>query len=66
MDEPEIWRLAGALMRQFGREAPLIAEQRADLLLEKGDNGASLDWIRIFRAVEDLSRHRRRPGERLN
>lgn len=66
MDEVEVWRAAGALMKQFGRSASSIAEEHAGILLERGEDSRSFDWLRIFRAVEDLSREKRRPDERLN
>jgi hypothetical protein len=39
---------------------------RADALLEQGDVDGFFAWRRITRAIDDLFREKRAPGEHLN
>ena len=51
------------LIREQGKDAALEAAQRADAMLEKGDVEGAAVWRRIVRAVEEIERQDRRPGE---
>jgi hypothetical protein len=37
LDEPDIWRATRLLLKNHGDDAPLIAAQRADEMLARGD-----------------------------
>ena len=56
MDEIEIRQAAILLWQQHGEEAALIAARRADALLATGSRDGYLAWIKIFQAIDDLSR----------
>lgn len=61
----DIYRSAQMLIRQHGDAASLVAAQRADEMLAKGDISGKATWIAIMRAVEELQRQRR-SGEQIN
>ena len=48
MRELDIWQTATLLMRQYGEGAAFNAAQRADVLLEKGDDMGFAVWVRSF------------------
>jgi hypothetical protein len=50
----DIWRAANLLIRQHGENADIVAAQRADLMLERGDPEGRLVWLRIRRAIVEL------------
>jgi len=50
----DIWRAANLLIRQHGDLAEIVAAQRADELLDRGDRDGELVWLRIKRAVAEL------------
>jgi len=50
----DIWRAANLLIRQHGDLAEIVAAQRADELLDRGDRDGELVWLRIRRAVAEL------------
>ena len=50
----DIWRAATLLMKQHGENAEIVAAQRADLMLERGDPEGRLVWLRIRRAIAEL------------
>jgi len=50
----DIWRAANLLIRQHGDQADIVAAQRADELLDRGDRDGELVWLRIKRAVAEL------------
>jgi hypothetical protein len=63
----DIYRTAAVLVREYGPEqAPLMAAKRADALLGLGDADGQRVWKAILRAVQELVRHGRKPGERVN
>ena len=66
VDEPDIWRAGNLLLREHGGDAPLVAAQRADKLLARGDVEGQVVWKRILKAVEQLQRIERRENEREN
>lgn len=52
----DIYRSANLLIRQHGSmEAEIEAAQRADDCLEAGDMGGRQVWLRILKAVKELS-----------
>jgi hypothetical protein len=50
----DIWRAANLLIREHGESAEIVAAQRADLMLERGDCDGQLVLLRIRRAVAVL------------
>jgi hypothetical protein len=50
----DIYRAANLLIRQHGVDAELVAVQRADLMLDRGDGDGQLVWMRIRRAIVEL------------
>jgi hypothetical protein len=65
-DEPDIWRAANLLLKNHGDDAPLVAAQRADELLARGDVVGQSIWKRITAAVEELIRQKPKQGELVN
>jgi hypothetical protein len=63
----DIYRAANILVKEYGAEqAPLMAAKRADALLDLGDVDGQRVWRAVLRAVQELIRQERKPGERLN
>jgi hypothetical protein len=63
----DIYRTANLLIQQYGIEdAPLIAARRADALLSLGEINGQRVWKAVAAALEELTRSRPAPGERLN
>jgi hypothetical protein len=58
IDDPDIFRAAKLLIDQHGDDAALRAAQRADELLEDGDDELIV-WSRILAAIKELRRGRR-------
>ena len=54
--EIDIWRLAHLLVRRHGDDAPLVAAQRADEMLARGDVEGQAMWKRNVRGVEEVKR----------
>ncbi len=50
----DIWRAANLLIRGHGENAELEAAERADLMLNRGDDEGREVWQRISRAIEQL------------
>ena len=50
----DIWRAANLLIKQHGDDAEIVAAQRADLMLERGDPEGRVVWLQIRRAVAEL------------
>ncbi len=53
-------------MKQHGAAAPIQAGMQADAMLEKGDMDGKRVWLRIMKAIEELQRQERRPGEKAH
>jgi len=62
----DIYRTASVLIREYGDEADLVAAQRADEFLEKGDMAGSAVWRRVLKAIKDIWREDRHDGEAMN
>jgi hypothetical protein len=45
----DIWRAANLLIKEHGAEAEIVAAQRADEMLDRGDRDGQLVWMRIIR-----------------
>jgi hypothetical protein len=50
----DIWRAATLLVRQHGDDAEIVAAQRSDEMLDRGERDGQLVWLRIMRAVAEL------------
>jgi hypothetical protein len=63
----DIYRAANILVKEYGLEqAPLMVAKRADAMLELGDADGQRTWKAVLRAVHQLTRTERGPGERVN
>jgi hypothetical protein len=63
----DIYRAANILMKEYGVEqAPLMAAKRAEAMLELGDVDGQRMWKAVLRAVQELTRIERGPGELVN
>lgn len=62
----DVWRAAHLLMKQHGKDAAIVAAQRADQLLAAGDIEGQIVWKRIVGAIDELRRTRRGKDEQLN
>lgn len=62
----DIWRTANVLTRQHGPDAGVVAGQRANELLAKGDVEGAAVWKRIARAIDELQRMQPHDGELAN
>jgi hypothetical protein len=52
----DIYRAAKMLVGQQGEDAPILATERADDLVEAGDIEGAAIWRSILAAIEDLQR----------
>jgi hypothetical protein len=62
----DIWRAAHRLMAEHGADAVMIAAQRLDELLQRGDAKGEGVWRLIAAALDELRRSERLPGERIH
>jgi hypothetical protein len=46
--------VANRLIERHGAEAEIVAAQRADEMLERGDRDEQLVWLRIRRAIVEM------------
>jgi hypothetical protein len=52
--EIDIWLAASLPIERPGAEAEIVAAQRADEMLERGDRDEQLVWLRIQRAIVEM------------
>ena len=52
--ERGIWRAANLLIDEHGTDAEIVAAQRADEMLDRGDRDGQVVWLRIRRAIVEL------------
>jgi len=62
MSQLDVYRTAKELIDQYGDEAPLIANMRADALSARHDVAAAAMWLGVMRAIKVLT-SKRRGGE---
>ena len=62
----DIYRAAGVVMKQYGKDAQIHSTKRASAMLDKGDLDAYATWKRILRAVEELQRKAPKSGEAVH
>ena len=51
----DIWRAANLLIREHGADAEIVSARRADEMLERGDHDGQVVWLRIKRAIVELT-----------
>lgn len=66
MQDIDIWRTAKVMVDQYGEDAPIIAAQRIDALLDLGDLDGRLVWKRVAAAIDELMAKERPHGMPLN
>ena len=62
----DVWRAVNLLLKRHGRDAAIVAAQRADELLAAGDVDGQAVWKRIVEAILELLRDEPDKGERVN
>lgn len=62
----DIWRSANTLIKQYGDDAALIAAQRADELLAKGDIEGQRVFKKIVKAINELQKNQPGESDRVN
>jgi coenzyme F420-reducing hydrogenase delta subunit len=62
----DMWRGASLLVKRHGRDAAIVAAQRADECLAAGDAEGQAIWKRIVEAVLELVKETPDEGERVN
>ena len=60
VDDIDVYRSAGILMRMYGTEAPAHAEERAEKFRGLGNEDGRAFWLRVAAAIGELER--REPG----
>ncbi|MBT3787598.1 MAG: hypothetical protein HOE83_12600 [Alphaproteobacteria bacterium] len=53
--ELDVYRAAKKLLEEHGKQATLIAVDRADELRDRGDEGGWATWQRISRAIANIT-----------
>jgi hypothetical protein len=54
-DDIDIYRSAQLLIKQYGEDAAIHAAMEADACLERGDLDGKATWIRVIKAIKELS-----------
>jgi hypothetical protein len=62
----DIWRSTNALIKQHGDDAALIAAQRADELLAKGNIEGQRVFKKIVKAINELQKNQPGESDRVN
>ena len=55
ISERDIYRTANLMVRKHGSEAHIHAAMRADEFVDNGDLDGQRTWLRIIKAIEELS-----------
>ena len=64
--ELDIWRAANLLLRRHGKDAAIVAAQRAKECMAVGDAHGLDTWKRIAEALLELLKDEPADGEHLN
>lgn len=64
--EIDMWRAANLLVKRHGRDAAIVAGQRADECLSAGDTEGQRIWKHIVEAILELLRDKPEEGEHVN
>jgi hypothetical protein len=62
----DIWRATHLLLKRYGKDAPVVAAQRAEECFASRDAEGVLTWKRIAKAMLELLKDRPGEGERIN
>ena len=62
----DIWRAANLLLKQQGKEAPIVAAHRARQCMASGDVDGLRLWKRIAEAMLELLKDKPSDGEHVN
>jgi hypothetical protein len=62
----DIWRAANLLLKQHGKDAPIVAAQRTRQCLASGDVDGLRLWKRIAEAMLELLKDKPCDGEHVN
>jgi hypothetical protein len=66
VEDIDIWRTAKLLVNRHSKDAPIVAAQRCDELLDAGDLDGQRTWKRILAAIDELVREAPKGSERVN
>ncbi len=61
----DIYRTASVLVKHYGKDAALVAAERADSFLDAGDIDGSMIWNRVLKAIKETQRQKRGSRELL-
>lgn len=61
----DTYRAANALIKKHGDEASLVAAMRADKMLTVGDMEGKATWLRILRAIDEITKKRPSDHDRV-
>jgi hypothetical protein len=64
--EIDFLRAAKILIDEYGQDAAVIAAQRSDAFLARGDFDGQRAWMAIYKAIEELQRTKRMEGDSLH
>jgi hypothetical protein len=64
--DTDIWRAAHLLLKRYGKDAPVVAAQRAEECLASRDAEGVLTWKRIVKAMLELLKDTPDEDERIN
>ena len=62
----DIWRAANLLLKQHGKDAPIVAAQRTGQCMASGDVDGLRLWKRIAEAMLELLKEKPSDGEQVN
>ena len=62
----DIWRAANLLLKQHGKDAPIVAAQRTRQCMASGDVDGLRLWKRIAEAMLELLKEKPSDGEQVN
>jgi hypothetical protein len=66
VDAQDVYKAAHLLVRQHGADAAPIAKQRHETMMSAGDIQATALWYLVRKAIDELQRVERQPGERAH
>jgi hypothetical protein len=66
MEDIDVWRSADQLMKMHGADAAFVASNLADARLADGNGEGFQVWLRVVRAINELSREKPGANEPMN
>ena len=55
MQDIDVWRTAGLMVKRYGKDAVIESAKRADDLMAVGDLDGQRVWLRVLKAIEELT-----------